>query len=137
MISVIVPVYNVGKYLKRCVDSILNQTYTDFELLLVDDGSRDFSGRLCDEYAEIHPNIRVFHTENRGAAAARNYGIEQAKGKLITFVDSDDTVTEDHLAYLRKLMTQRKKQQKLRTQKKKLRKLRTQKKKLRILRTLI
>ena len=106
LISIIVPVYQAQDYIMDCVDSILAQTDTDFELLLVDDGSRDFSGRLCDEYAEIHPNIRVFHTDNKGAAAARNYGIEQAKGKLITFVDSDDTVTEDHLAYLRKLMTQ-------------------------------
>ena len=84
-----------------CVDSILAQTDLDYELILVDDGSRDFSGRLCDEYAEIHPQIRVFHTENRGAAAARNYGIDQAKGDWITFIDSDDTVEKDHLGYLR------------------------------------
>lgn len=106
LISIIVPVYQAQDYIMDCVDSILAQTDKDYELILVDDGSKDFSGRLCDEYAEIHPQIRVFHTENRGAAAARNYGLEQAKGKWITFVDSDDTVTEDHLAYLRQLQQQ-------------------------------
>ena len=103
LISIIVPVYQAQDYIMDCVDSILAQTDQDFELILVDDGSRDFSGRLCDEYAEIHPQIRVFHTENKGAAAARNYGIEQAKGEWITFIDSDDTIEKDHLAYLRKL----------------------------------
>ena len=103
LISIIVPVYQAQDYIMDCVDSILAQTDQDFELILVDDGSRDFSGRLCDEYTEIHPQIRVFHTENRGAAAARNYGIEQAKGDRITFIDSDDTIEKDHLAYLRKL----------------------------------
>ena len=106
IISIIVPVYQAQDYIMDCVDSILAQSDKDFELILVDDGSRDFSGRLCDEYAEIHPQIRVFHTENRGAAAARNYGLEQAKGDRITFVDSDDTIEEDHLAYLRMLQEQ-------------------------------
>lgn len=101
LISIIVPVYQAQDYIMDCVDSILAQTDQDYELILVDDGSRDFSGRLCDEYAEIHPQIRVFHTENRGAAAARNYGIDQAKGDWITFIDSDDTVEKDHLGYLR------------------------------------
>ena len=101
LISIIVPVYQAQDYIMDCVDSILAQTDLDYELILVDDGSRDFSGRLCDEYAEIHPQIRVFHTENRGAAAARNYGIDQAKGDWITFIDSDDTVEKDHLGYLR------------------------------------
>lgn len=106
LISIIVPVYQAQDYIMDCVDSILAQTDPDYELILVDDGSKDFSGRLCDEYAEIHPKVRVFHTENRGAAAARNYGIEQAKGEWLTFVDSDDTVTEDHLSYLRTLQQQ-------------------------------
>lgn len=89
-ISIIVPVYKVEKYLPECIDSILAQTYTDFELLLIDDGSPDNSGQICDEYASRDPRIRVFHKENGGVSSARNLGIEHAKGEWITFVDSDD-----------------------------------------------
>ena len=91
-ISVIVPVYNVEKYIHRCVDSILGQTYSDFELILVDDGSPDNCGRLCDAYAEKHSCISVIHQENQGQAAARNHAMSQAIGRWICFVDSDDLI---------------------------------------------
>lgn len=96
-ISVIVPVYNVEKYLCQCIDSILAQTFTDFELLIVDDGSTDRSGRICDEYADRDARIRVFHTANRGVSAARNLGIDNANGEWLCFVDSDDEVKHDYL----------------------------------------
>lgn len=89
-ISVIVPVYNTEKYLHRCVDSILAQTFTDFELLLVNDGSTDGSGAICDEYAQKDSRVRVFHKENGGVSSARNIGLDNASGEWITFVDSDD-----------------------------------------------
>ena len=89
-ISVIVPVYNAEKYLHRCVDSILAQTFTDFELLLVNDGSKDTSGEVCDEYATKDSRVRVFHKENGGVSSARNIGLDNAKGEWISFVDSDD-----------------------------------------------
>lgn len=89
-ISVIVPVYNVEKYLPCCIDSILGQTFTDFELLLIDDGSKDKSGKICDEYAEKDKRIRVFHKENGGVSSARNVGLDNAQGEFICFGDSDD-----------------------------------------------
>ena len=89
-LSIIVPVYNVEKYLARCIDSILNQSFTDFELLLIDDGSKDNSGSICDAYAEKDSRIRVFHKENGGVSSARNVGLDNAKGEWIYFVDSDD-----------------------------------------------
>lgn len=95
--SVIVPVYNCGPYLKHCVDSLLGQTYPDFEILLVDDGSTDGSGALCDELAEAHSCIRTFHKENGGAASARNFGLDRAEGKYILFIDGDDTIESDTL----------------------------------------
>lgn len=91
-ISVIVPVYNVEKSLSRCIDSILGQTFTDFELILVDDGSTDVSGNICDMYAAENDRITVIHKENGGVSVARNVGIDVADGKYITFVDSDDYV---------------------------------------------
>lgn len=91
-ISVIVPVYKVEAYLDRCVQSILNQTYTDFELILVDDGSPDGCGALCDAWAEKDSRIRVIHKQNGGLSDARNAGIEIAEGKYLTFVDSDDYI---------------------------------------------
>lgn len=91
-ISVIVPVYNVEKYLHRCIDSILAQTFTDFELLLINDGSKDNSGIICDEYAAKDNRVRVFHKENGGASTARNMGLDNAKGEWIAFVDSDDWI---------------------------------------------
>lgn len=94
-ISVIVPVYNVEKWLRRCVDSILAQTFTDFELLLVDDGSTDASGAICDEYAQRDSRVRVFHKPNGGVSSARNLGLNNAKGEWISFVDADDWVATD------------------------------------------
>lgn len=93
-ISVIVPVYNVEPYLHRCIDSILSQTFSDFELILVDDGSPDNSGRICDEYAARDSRIVVIHKENAGVSSARNAGLDVARGKYVTFVDSDDWISE-------------------------------------------
>ena len=89
-ISVIVPVYNTEKFLHRCVDSILAQTFSDFELILVDDGSTDRSGLICDQYAEIDIRVKVFHQINKGQAAARNVGVREATGRYLCFVDADD-----------------------------------------------
>lgn len=97
MISVIVPIYNTEKWLRRCVDSILTQTYTDFELLLVDDGSTDCSGAICDEYSAKDSRIRVFHKPNGGASSARNMGLDKALGEWITFADADDYVKPEWL----------------------------------------
>lgn len=93
-VSVIVPVYNTEKYLHRCIDSILAQTFTDFELLLIDDGSKDSSGAICDEYAVKDSRVRVFHKENGGVSSARNIGLDNAQGEWIAIFDSDDWVSE-------------------------------------------
>ena len=93
LVSIIVPVYRVEPFLRRCVDSILAQTFTDFELILVDDGSPDNSGAICDEYAQKDSRVRVIHQQNLGAAAARNAGLAQAQGKYIAFCDADDKVS--------------------------------------------
>lgn len=98
MISVIVPVYNTEKYLDRCIQSVLSQTYTDFELLLIDDGSTDSSGAICDRYADLDSRVRVFRKENGGASSARNMGLDNAKGEFIGFVDSDDYVLPEFLS---------------------------------------
>ena len=99
-ISVIVPVYNVEAYLERCVESILHQTYTNFELILINDGSTDSSGQICDDLANQYENIKVYHIENAGVSNARNMGIQLATGSWVTFIDSDDFVTQDYLATL-------------------------------------
>ena len=91
-VSVIVPVYNAEKYLKRCVDSLLGQTFTDFEVILVDDGSTDGSGKMCDDYARSNPQVCVFHQSNQGVSAARQAGLDAARGEYITFADPDDWV---------------------------------------------
>ena len=96
-ICVIVPVYNTEKYLHRCIDSILAQTFTDFELLLIDDGSKDNSGKICDEYAAKDERVRVFHKENGGVSSARNLGLDNAVGEWIAFIDADDYVETDYL----------------------------------------
>ena len=95
MVSVIVPVYNVEPYLRKCLDSIVGQTYRDLEILVIDDGSTDGSGAICDEYAERDDRVKVFHTENRGLSAARNRGLDEAHGEWIGFVDSDDWIEPD------------------------------------------
>ncbi|MBO5676389.1 MAG: glycosyltransferase family 2 protein [Bacteroidaceae bacterium] len=92
-ISVILPVYNTEKYLHHCIDSILAQTFTDFELLLIDDGSKDGSGKICDEYSAKDSRIRVFHKENGGVSSARNLGLRNAQGEWIIFIDSDDWIS--------------------------------------------
>lgn len=94
-LSIIVPIYNVEAYLCRCVESILSQTFSDFELILVDDGSPDACPQICDEYARKDPRVRVIHKKNGGLSDARNAGIEIAKGEYIGFVDSDDTISPD------------------------------------------
>lgn len=94
-ISIIVPVYNTEKYLHQCVESILSQSFKDFELLLIDDGSRDGSGVICDEYASNDKRVRVWHQENQGVSVARDVGLEHAQGEWIYFPDSDDIITED------------------------------------------
>ena len=104
MISVVVPVYKVEHYLHRCVDSILNQSYSDFELILVDDGSPDNCGMICDEYAAKDARIHVIHQQNGGLSAARNTGIdwlcENSDSKWLTFIDSDDWIHKDYLKIL-------------------------------------
>lgn len=92
LISVIVPVYNVEQYLDRCVESIVNQTYQNLEIILVDDGSTDSSGKKCDEWSKLDDRIVVIHKENGGQAEARNFGLERATGEYIGFVDSDDCI---------------------------------------------
>ena len=99
-ISIIVPVYNCEKYIEECVSSILAQSFSDFELILVNDGSKDGSGALCDVLALSDARIRVFHKENGGAASARNLGLDNAKGEFIAFMDADDTACPDFLERL-------------------------------------
>ena len=101
--SVIVPVYNVEKYLPQCLDSIKNQTYTNLEIILVDDGSTDSSGSICEDYAKSDSRIKLYHKENGGLSDARNYGIERASGQYFTFIDSDDYITKDYVSYLLEL----------------------------------
>lgn len=99
-ISVIVPVYNAEKYLSRCIDSIIAQTFIDFELLLINDGSKDDSGDICDKYAIKDKRVKVFHKKNGGVSSARNFGIEKSIGTYISFVDSDDEVVSSYLKTL-------------------------------------
>ena len=99
-ISVVVPVYRVEHYLHRCVDSILSQTFSDFELILVDDGSPDRCPEICDAYALQDPRVRVIHQENQGQSAARNHGVREARGQWVCFIDSDDLVHHQMLEHL-------------------------------------
>lgn len=96
MVSIIIPVFNVEKYLDQCIQSILGQGFRDYELLLVDDGSRDMSGEICDFYAEHNSRVKVFHRHNAGVSAARNFGLEQATGEWITFIDADDWIGSNY-----------------------------------------
>ncbi|GMO37902.1 MAG: hypothetical protein Ta2B_17610 [Termitinemataceae bacterium] len=100
VISVIIPVYNVEHYLRRCLDSVLAQTFTDFECILIDDGSPDKSPAICDEYAKKDSRFVVIHQANAGVSAARNAGLDIAQGEWITFVDSDDWIEPDMLRVL-------------------------------------
>jgi|GEM_PF-121104 len=108
LISVIVPVYRTEKYLVNCIESIRKQTYTNLEIVLVDDGSDDESGKICDDFAKKDERIKVYHTENHGLSHARNYGIEHSTGDYIAFVDSDDMIHERFMQYLYDLCVQHK-----------------------------
>lgn len=104
-ISVIVPVYKVEKYLNRCLISLINQTYENLEIILVDDGSPDRCGTICDKFAEQYENVTAVHKSNGGLSDARNYGLKIATGELISFIDSDDYVDEDYFEYLYELLS--------------------------------
>ncbi len=104
LVSVIIPVYKVENYLKRCVDSVLAQTYENIEIILVDDGSPDNCGEMCDEYARADSRVVVIHKENGGVSAARNIGVERSHGEYVTFVDSDDYISPDYVEYLYSLL---------------------------------
>ena len=100
MVSVIVPVYNSEKYLTECIESIMAQHYSNIEVILIDDGSTDNSGRIIDNYAQRYSQIRAIHTDNQGVSSARNCGIEMSSGDFITFIDADDWITPDYVEYL-------------------------------------
>ena len=106
-ISIIVPVYNTVRYLSRCIDSILGQSFRDFELLLIDDGSKDGSGAICDEYAVNDARLKVFHQENQGVSVARNVGLENASGEWIYFPDSDDVIMPDAFGMMMQMVNER------------------------------
>ena len=98
MVSIIVPIYNAEQYLRRCVDSILNQEYTEYELLLVNDGSTDASGDICEEYGDQDPRVIVIQKENTGVSDSRNRALDRARGKYLQFLGSADWVTPDDTA---------------------------------------
>ena len=100
MISVIIPVYNVEKYLDQCIQSVIDQSYTDFECILINDGSTDSSGKICDNWSKIDNRIKVIHQKNQGVSVARNKGIEISQGEYIVFIDSDDWVENYYLSDL-------------------------------------
>lgn len=104
LISIIIPVYNVENYLEECLKSVINQSYKRLEIILIDDGSTDKSGKICDKYKFIDKRIRVFHTKNEGVSHARNVGIENANGKYINFIDSDDYISKDMIEFLYNLI---------------------------------
>lgn len=104
LISIVVPVYNVESYLEKCIDSILNQSYSNFELILVNDGSTDNSGKICSDFEKKDSRIKVINKDNGGLSDARNYGIDIASGRYITFIDSDDFVEVDYIFYLYNLL---------------------------------
>lgn len=106
LISCIIPVYNATQYIRRCIDSVLGQSHTKMEVVLVDDGSTDDSGAICDEYAAKHDNIHVFHIANGGASLARRYGLQASRGEYVTFVDSDDYISPDYVQVLLSLVQQ-------------------------------
>lgn len=107
MVSIIIPVYNASQYLLRCIECVCNQTYTDWELMLIDDGSTDGSGDICDDVVENYKkNVHVIHQQNQGASFARRVGIESSSGEWLTFIDSDDMIEDDYLERLYDAMNQ-------------------------------
>ncbi len=104
LISVIVPIYNIENYVSKCLDSIINQTYRDLEIILVDDGSTDSSGQICDRYANLDSRIKVIHQENSGLSLARNIGIAASSGELIAYIDGDDYIHPQYLEILSGIM---------------------------------
>lgn len=106
LVSVIIPVYNTEKYLKRCIQSVKEQTYTDVEIILIDDGSTDFSGVICDEFAKDDVRIKIIHKENEGLSSARNIGMEIAMGEYLAFLDSDDYFSTDCIRKMLEMCTQ-------------------------------
>lgn len=99
-VSIIIPVYNVESYLRQCLDSVISQTFTNWECILIDDGSNDNSGKICDEYANNDSRFRVFHKTNGGVSTARNFGIDKATSEWITFIDSDDWIEKDYISIM-------------------------------------
>ena len=100
MVSIIIPCYNIEKHVTKCIDSVLNQSFVDFELLLINDGSTDHTGDACEKYAEQDSRIKVFHQKNAGVSAARNLGLQQATGDLLIFIDGDDYIKKDYIEQL-------------------------------------
>lgn len=107
-VSVIIPVYNVEPFLSKCIESVINQSYEKIEIILVDDGSIDNSGRICDEYSNKDSRIKVIHKQNGGVSETRNVGIEAATGKYVCFIDADDYVMNDYVSHLLELVTKNK-----------------------------
>lgn len=103
-VSIVIPIYNVEKFLSKCIESVINQSYSNLEIILVDDGSADNSGVICDNYSKQDSRIKVIHKTNAGVSAARNAGIEAATGKYICFVDGDDYIMKDYVSYLLNLL---------------------------------
>ena len=104
LVSVVVPVYKVEPYLERCIRSIIGQTYENLEIILVDDGSPDQCGAICDRFAQEDTRIKVYHKPNGGLSDARNYGVNRASGTYIAFIDSDDYISPHYIEYLYQLM---------------------------------
>lgn len=103
-VSIIVPVYNVEKYVEKCLNSLISQSYKNIEIILIDDGSKDNSGKICDEYKRKDSRIKVVHKENAGVSEARNSGIQKATGEYLCFVDADDFVMNDYIEYMHQLI---------------------------------
>ena len=103
-VSIIVPVYNVEKYIEKCLNSLISQSYKNIEIILIDDGSKDNSGKICDKYKRKDPRIKVIHKENAGVSEARNSGMQKATGEYLCFVDADDFVMNDYIEYLHQLI---------------------------------
>lgn len=108
--SIIIPVFNIEKYIAKCIESILDQTYKDYEIIIVDDGSTDSSGKICDDFSKKYSNIKIIHKKNGGLSSARNVGIKEAMGEYLMFIDGDDFLnSEDNLQYIAKQINQKNK----------------------------